>query len=156
MTEEGSLIDLLVADVAGGEIDSRKSIVVEAGKGIVGDRYFHGKGRFSETLKGLPDVEVTLIEIEEIGALNNMVGWALDGASFRRNIVTRGVRLNDLVGKEFSIGAVRLRGLRLCEPCAHLAQVLGNEIMQHMVHKAGLRARFLSSGEIHISDTVSV
>ena len=113
------------------------------------------RGTFSEKLDGTPDVEVTLIEQEEIDAFNDITSHCYTGKDFRRNIVTEDVRLNDLVGKSFSIGGVKLKGTRLCEPCTHLSAVLGPEIMQHMVHKAGLRAQIIESGRIKVSDEVN-
>lgn len=68
--------------------------------------------------------------------------------------MTAGIRLNDLVGREFMVGEARLKGVRLCEPCAHLSGFLGDAIMQHIVHKAGLRAQILADGDINVSDPV--
>ena len=138
-------------------LQSTPSAQLEAGRGIVGDRYYLGTGTFSEKLAGTPDVEITLIAQEEIDAFNEITGKDYSGADFRRNLVTRGIYLNDLVGQEFSLGnQVLLRGVRLCEPCAHLAGFLGQEIMAHMVHKAGLRAQIVSGGLVCTGDSLSV
>jgi MOSC domain-containing protein YiiM len=74
----------------------------------------------------------------------------------RRNIVTDGVSLNDLVGKEFYVGEVRIRGIRLCEPCSYLAKISFPEILKGLVHKGGLRAQILSEGLIRVGDTIHV
>lgn len=125
-----------------------------AGKGIVGDRYY---GHPSPE----PGRNVTLVEAEEIERFNAEYGAhaPLDGT--RRNIVTRGVRLNDLVGREFFIGGVRARGIELCEPCSTFGMNLATPIVDKarvvraFVHRAGLRADVLTSGEVAVGDPVS-
>lgn len=129
---------------------------LEQGKGIVGDRYYLGLGTFSEKLAGLVDAELTLIESEMIEDFNKQQGFQYQGHEFRRNLVTEGVRLNELVGKEFTIGSVRLKGVRLCEPCAYLAGILSPEIIPALVHKAGLRAQIIDGGDIRSNDAVVV
>ena len=151
----GIVKDILLAEIAGADLVSSSTAVLETGKGIVGDRYYLSQGTFSERLQDLPDFEVTLIEQEQIDSFNTKTGLGYSGNDFRRNIVTSGIELNNLVGKEFVIGNVMLRGVRLCEPCAHLSAILGPEIMSHMVHKAGLRAQILVSGQIGISDLIN-
>lgn len=129
---------------------------LQSGKGVVGDRYFQRKGTFSEKLENSADWEVTLIEIEEIETYNQSQGAELSPGDFRRNIVTRDVRLNELVGRRFSVGASLLEGVRLCEPCAYLASLLGPEIVKAMAHRAGLRARILESGDVGPGDAVAI
>jgi len=150
----GVVKDILISAKAGDELVSQESAALESGKGLVNDRYYLSQGNFSEVLDGTPDVEVTLIEDEEISAFNDITGHRYTERDFRRNIVTEGIRLNNLVGKSFNIGSVKLKGTRLCEPCTHLSAGLGPEIMQHMVHKAGLRAQILVSGSIKVLDEV--
>ena len=151
----GVIKEILIAGNAGDDLVSQESAELKSGKGLVGDRYYLSKGTFSEKLDGTPEVEVTLIEQEEIDAFNEITAHCYTGKDFRRNIVTEDVRLNDLVGKSFNIGSVELRGTRFCEPCTHLSAVVGPEIMQHMVHKAGLRAQIVVSGIIKVSDEVN-
>src|SRR5215813_7818460 len=91
-----------------------------AGRGLEGDRYFHGTGTFSEN-KHVPDAELTLIESEAIETLAQSI--ALTPADSRRNLVTCGISLNELVGREFAIGDVRVLGRRLCEPCSRLRRL---------------------------------
>ncbi|MCG8668110.1 MAG: MOSC domain-containing protein [Pseudomonadales bacterium] len=152
----GIIEEIFIAQLAGQELIAQQSAQLVAGKGIVGDRYYLGEGTFSERLKGLPDVEVTLIEKEEVDAFNIVAQRSLEAKDFRRNIVTKGYRLNDLVDRTFLIGNVTLKGIRLCEPCAHLAGILGNDIMDHMIHKAGLRAQIVTSGDIAPGDKISL
>jgi MOSC domain-containing protein YiiM len=119
---------------------------VVAGKGIEGDRYF---GRADE-----PGQNVTFVEAEEIEAFLRACERPLDLSRTGRNIVTRGIRLNDLVGKEFVVGQVRFRGVELCEPCSGFGRAMSSpevspaQVVKRMVHRAGLRADALSSGEI--------
>lgn len=151
----GIVKEILFAEKAGDELVAIASAELQAGKGIVGDRYYSVQGTFTEPLKDSADFEVTLIEQEEIDRFNQTTGLNYVGSDFRRNIVTRDIRLNDLVGKEFVVGKVKLRGMRLCEPCAHLASLLGQQILQHMIHKAGLRAQIIESGTVMIADNIT-
>jgi MOSC domain-containing protein YiiM len=121
-------------------------------KGLAGDRYFDDAGTFSNLGRGGRDV--TLIEEEALEGLQREYGIALDAAASRRNILTRGVSLNDLVGREFRIGEVRLCGARLCEPCEHLNGLIGQNVLRGLVHRAGLRADVLTEGTIRVGDTL--
>ncbi|HJR44965.1 MAG TPA: MOSC domain-containing protein [Actinomycetota bacterium] len=133
-------------------VDEVKAV---AGRGLEGDRYFNLGGSFSED-EHLPKREVTLIEAESLEAAGAEAGVQLDPADSRRNIVTRGVPLNHLVDTEFSVGEVRLRGIKLAEPCAHLARVAGKGLLKPLIHRAGLRAQILNDGVIRSGDTVRV
>jgi MOSC domain-containing protein YiiM len=121
------------------------------GLGLEGDRYFSGTGTFSPHPRK-PDFEVTLIEQEKIAAFAAESGLPFTAALARRNLVTEGVDLYALVGREFSIGEVRLFGMRLCEPCAYLAKVSFPETLKGLVHKGGLRARIVSEGVLRVGD----
>ena len=147
--------------VASGAEESAQPVntaLLEAGRGIVGDRYYTGKGSFSEKLHAKMnfDWEVTLIESEEIDRFNEGSGRDFGYGDFRRNIATKGVKLNFLVEKKFSIGNVPLEGIRLCEPCAHLARLTDERVLPALVGRAGLRARILSSGSISVGDFIEV
>lgn len=122
------------------------------GVGLEGDRYALRSGTF---WKPLPDRELTLIEVEAIEALKREYNFELAPGEARRNLVTRGVALNHLVGKEFQIGDVRVRGIRLCEPCDHLQRLTGREVIKGLAHRGGLRAQILTHGTIHLGDKVS-
>jgi MOSC domain-containing protein YiiM len=123
------------------------------GKGLEGDRYFNQAGTFSTHPAG--DNELTLIEIEALDALRGECKVELKPGEARRNIVTRGVALNHLVGREFKIGPVSLRGIRLCEPCSHLETLTRPGVKSGLVHRGGLRAQVLTEGTIRVGDPVS-
>ena len=124
------------------------SIQVVRGKGIVGDRNFD-KSKW-------PGQNLTFIEAEEIDRFNSAYNQNIELCATRRNIITRGVRLNDLVGKVFFIGNIKLKGVMLCEPCVVLGDLLKNKTMKSMdvvnafVHKGGLRVDVLTDGFIEV------
>ena len=151
----GSVLAIGVSAEAGGELHSVDVATLVAGQGIVGDRYYRRSGTFSEKLKKSKDWEVTLIEQEEVERFNGQQGTAFAAISFRRNIVTTGVRLNDLVGIRFRVGDAVLDGVRLCEPCAHLGRQIGFDVVKSMVHRAGLRARIVSGADVRPGDLVT-
>jgi len=151
----GIIKDILLAEKTGKMLFSQHTAELHAGKGIVGDRYYLSQGTFSQTLKELPDFEVTLIEQEQIDKFNSTTGLTYSGADFRRNLVTKNININELLGQEFFVGKVKLRGIRLCEPCAHLSTMIGEQVLEHMVHKAGLRAQIIIGGQVHISDLIT-
>jgi hypothetical protein len=117
-----------------------------AGVGLDGDRYARGEGTFSRP--GATGLALTLVEAEAL----ERVDLAFAGA--RRNVVTRGVRLNALVGRRFRVGDVECFGQRLCEPCAHLQRLTRPGILRALVHQGGLRADILSDGAIAAGDAV--
>ncbi len=122
------------------------------GVGLDGDRYALRSGTF---WKPLPDRELTLIEAEAIEAIKREYHLELAPGEARRNVVTRGVALNHLVGREFQIGDVKVRGIRLCEPCEHLQRLTGRDVIKSLAHRGGLRAQILTQGTIHVGDRVS-
>jgi len=124
-----------------------------AGLGLEGDRYALGCGTFSGN-SGARDV--TLIEAEALDQFAADYGHPLSPAESRRNLITHGVRLNELVGCEFRIGAVPLRGLRLCEPCTHLARLTSALVLPGLVHRGGLYAQILHDGEFAVGDSIVV
>jgi hypothetical protein len=120
---------------------------VHAGRGLRGDRYFDARGTFSnEHGRGH---DLTLIEAEALEELG-----IIAPEESRRNVVTRGIDLNALVGRRFSVGGVECLGQRLCEPCAHLERLTKPGVLRAFVHKGGLRADVLTDGEIAVGDTV--
>ena len=123
-----------------------------AGVGLEGDRYALGTGHYSPDPK--VDRQITLIAAEEIDRLAAEVGIELAPGETRRNVMTRGVDVNALVGRRFRIGSVECQGTRLCEPCAYLEGLLGRPVLEPLVHRAGLRARLLTDGEIALGDEV--
>ena len=125
---------------------------VLAGRGPEGDRYFRGEGTYSNEPGDGRDL--TLIEAEAIEGLAADTGIELDPAEPRRNVVTRGIGLNDLVGKQFRVGAVECVGVELCEPCNHLEGLTQPGVLKGLVHRGGLRADVLVDGEIAVGDAV--
>jgi MOSC domain-containing protein YiiM len=123
-----------------------------AGVGLEGDRYALRTGRYSGD--PMVDRDVTLIEAEEIEALAAGSGIVLAPGETRRNVTTRGIRLNELVGRRFRIGGVECVGTRLCEPCQYLTDLLGKPVLAPLAHRAGLRARIIGDGEIAPGDEV--
>jgi MOSC domain-containing protein YiiM len=122
------------------------------GVGLEGDRYALRQGTF---YKPEPDFELTLIEVEAIEALKRDYNVDLPPSEARRNLVTRGVALNHLVGRDFQIGEVKAHGIRLCEPCAHLQRLTGRQLIKGLRHRGGLRAQILTPGAIRIGDALS-
>lgn len=131
---------------------SVNEVTAEAGRGLAGDRYYKQVGTYSD--RPGPDREVTLIEIEAIEALKRDLDLEVDPGESRRNIVTRGVPLNHLVGRTFRVGEVTLGGIRLCEPCEHLEDLTEKGVLGGLVHRGGLRAKILKTGIIRVGDTV--
>src|SRR5262245_6706544 len=132
----GEVVSLHLSPAKKEPMQSVARIRAVPGKGVEGDRYFHVKGTFSDRVG--PSGEVTLIELEAIEALEREDGVKLEPGEARRNIVTRGTPLNHLVGREFGVGAARLRGLRLCEPCSHLEKLTRRGVLKGLVHRGGL------------------
>ena len=153
----GKIVKLLISKDPKSTMLNLNQIVLEAGKGIFGDRYYNQEGTFSNKGEIEPDRDVTLIEIEKIDALNKEHNLDITAEELRRNIVVSNCDLNSLVDKEFQIGEVVLKGLRLCEPCKYLSDKLDNEeVLSQMIHKAGLRAQIIKSGSIDLNSQVEV
>jgi hypothetical protein len=148
-TSTGSLEQIWVsADT--GEPGRRLEIVhAIAGEGLRGDRYVVGRGAFPP---GRPGSAVTLIEAEVCESFEP----PLSAEEHRRNLVTRGIELNGMVGREFVIGTVRLRGIRLCEPCATMQRYSERPILRPLVHRGGVRADVIDSGEIRVGDQIKL
>ena len=149
---QGTVASINITSDSGEKMESVREARAVAGKGLKGDRYFKGEGDTWED----PGKELTLIEAEAVDALASESGVKLEYGDARRNVVTRGVPLNHLVGKEFLVGSVRLRGIRLNEPCAHLAELTERKVLSGLVHRGGLRAQILNDGTIQVSDAVQL
>ena len=129
------------------QIKEVESIEVLANKGVVGDRHLN---EFND-----PYCQLSLIESENIDYYNIRYGLSIPYINFRRNIVTKGIRLNELVGKKFKIGIVEVEGIDLCRPCRHLTEMLSQDnIIKEFLRKGGLRCQILSSSKITIGDKI--
>jgi MOSC domain-containing protein YiiM len=148
---KGTVVSLHISPAAEAEMQMIEEAHAVPGLGLEGDRYFQQTGTFSLPQ---PDRELTLIESEAIEAFRSELGLELDSGFSRRNIVTRDVPLNHLVGREFLIGEVLVRGLKLCEPCKHLARIARPEVLPGLVHRGGLRAQILTEGTIRAGAVV--
>ena len=130
-------------------ISEVNSIKVLANQGIVGDRHFN---EFND-----PYNQITLIESENIDYYNIKYGLNIPYKDFRRNIITKGIKLNDLVGKKFQIGKVELEGIDLCRPCKHLSEILDQDnIIKEFLRRGGLRCQILTSSTIEVGDKINV
>jgi MOSC domain-containing protein YiiM len=123
-----------------------------AGQGLEGDRYFAGNGTFFEDRKRGQDI--TLIEAEAIEGLARDDAIELGPGEARRNVVTRGIGLNDLVGRRFAVGEVECVGQRLCDPCAHLQRMTQAGVLKGLANRGGLRADIVTGGLIAVGDEV--
>jgi MOSC domain-containing protein YiiM len=128
-------------------------VVAVAGHGLEGDRKFIREGLPKG--KDGPDRELTLIEAEAIEAVSRDYNVMLSPVETRRNVVTQGIALNHLVGKQFRIGEVLLQGIRLCEPCDHLESLTRPGVREALVHRGGLRAQILEWGVIRVGDPIA-
>jgi len=138
-----------IADKNNKEIKEVNSIEVLANKGVIGDRHFDD---FND-----PYCQLSLIESENIDYYNFKYGLNIPYINFRRNIVTKGIQLNELVGKKIKIGNVNIEGIDLCRPCRHLTEMLGQEnILKEFLRRGGLRCQILSSSQIKIGDEIKI
>ena len=150
----GRIEAIHLAETAGGPMHAVSRVRAIKGVGLEGDRYATGNGTYSPDPR--TDRHITLIEAEQIEALAERDGIVLAPGETRRNITTRGIRLNDLVGRRFRVGDVECEGIRLCEPCQHLNDSIGKPILRPLLHRAGLRAKIRKGGEIAVGAEVAV
>jgi MOSC domain-containing protein YiiM len=146
-TAVGRVEQLLVAPAAGEPARMVPEVRALAGGGLEGDRHVAGTGTFPS---GLPGSALTLIEAEVCESFEP----PLAADEHRRNVVTRGIELNRLVGHEFLVGDVRCRGMRLCEPCTVVERYAARPVLRGLVHRGGLRADILENGAISTGDPV--
>lgn len=148
----GHVVSIHVADAAGLPTKAVGEVRALPGRGLEGDRYFLRTGTYSG--REGADRQLTLIEVEAVEALRRDYGVPLEPGETRRNVVTRGVALNHLVGRVFRVGSTTARGIRLCEPCSHMEKLAGKRIRPGLVHRGGLRAEVLTEGWIRVGDEV--
>ena len=143
------VLKLGITDTNNKNINEVESIDVIANKGIIGDRHFK---EFND-----PYCQLTLIESENIDYYNSSHGLNISYVDFRRNIITKDIKLNHLIGKKLLIGKVKVEGIDLCRPCRHLTELLNQEnILKEFLRSGGLRCQILSSSNIDIGDQIKV
>ena len=131
------------------KIQEVESIEVVANKGVIGDRHFKDYND--------PYCQLSLIESENIDQYNTKYGLNISYVDFRRNIITKEIELNNLIGKKFFIGKVEVEGIDLCRPCRHLTEMLNQEnVLKEFLRKGGLRCRILTSSQINIGDKIKI
>ena len=131
------------------EIIETKEINLIAGKGVVGDRHFKD---YNDPLN-----QLSIIESENIDEYNLKYQLNIPYLNFRRNIVTRGIKLNELIGKKISIGSVKIEVLDLCRPCRHLSEKLGrNDIIKEFLRKGGVRCQIMKDGKISLNNKIKI
>ena len=138
-----------ITNINNKKIEEFETIDVVANKGILGDRHFKD---FND-----PYCQLSLIESENIDYYNIKYGLNIPYIDFRRNIITKGIQLNELVGKKFKIGEVEVEGIDLCRPCKHLTEMLGEKnILKEFLRRGGLRCHILSSSKIKVGDKIQI
>jgi MOSC domain-containing protein YiiM len=149
----GRVEAIRIARVAGAPMVAVERIAANAGGGLEGDRYHKGTGEWSPSPgagRGL-----TLVSADTLDQANlDNPGLNIAAVDTRRNVEVRGVDLDDLVGREFTIGTLPCVGIRLAEPCTYLEGLVGRPIIRALAHKAGLRVDILRDGEIAVGDAI--
>ena len=131
------------------KIIETKEINLIAGKGVVGDTHFKD---YNDPLN-----QLSIIESENIDEYNLKYQLNIPYLNFRRNIVTRGIKLNELIGKKISIGSVKIEVLDLCRPCRHLSEKLGrNDIIKEFLRKGGIRCQIMNNGKISLNNKLKI
>ena len=144
----GKEVEIGIADTKGNKIKRVNYIEALKGKGLKNDRKFKENNQ--------KECQITLIEIENINYFNDISKTNIPSVDFRRNIITKNIRLNNLVGKEFTVGNVKLKAHDLCRPCKYLQDKLKqNNIIKEFLHKGGIRCEILSTGKISVGDIIS-
>jgi MOSC domain-containing protein YiiM len=146
----GEVQGIFVTSTNGTALRAVQSLRAVPGKGPEGDRNFFAEGSPDKEF----DRQITLIESEAIDAARREYQVELQPVETRRNILTQGVALNHLVGREFTVGQVRLRGTMLCEPCGHLEKLTREGVRKSLIHRGGLCAQILTEGEIRVGDSI--
>ena len=143
------VIQIGIHESKGDEVRAIDTVEAIKGKGLVNNRHFKENNEKRS--------QITLIEIENINYYNNISKTLIPSINFRRNIITSGIRLNELLNKEFYIGKVRVKAHDLCRPCKYLQELLKqNNIIKEFLHKGGLRCEILTSGKICIGDKITL
>tara|TARA_Y100001970_G_scaffold246735_1_gene314893 strand:- start:163 stop:606 length:444 start_codon:yes stop_codon:yes gene_type:complete len=143
------VVKICITSKSGLRMQEKSIIDVIANKGILDDRYFLGCND--------QDVQITFIESENIDYYNKISETNIPYIEFRRNIITKNIKLNNLVGRKFNVGNVKLFGHRLCNPCKYLQDMIGDQkLVKKLINKGGLRCEALSSGKISLNDPIEI
>jgi MOSC domain-containing protein YiiM len=149
--ELGKVESLFLGPEEGGPVREVESLVAVAGRGLQGDRYFHtGDGPHDPTL------EITLVEIEPLERAPEEHDLVVEPIDMRRNVVTRGVTLRDLIGRKFSVGEVVIEALQDNPPCRRLQRLTGKPLLKPLIENGGVRGRIVQGGTIRPGDPISV
>jgi MOSC domain-containing protein YiiM len=144
----GRVEEILIAAAAEAAPRGVERATAVAGSGLEGDRYAARAGTFSLNSAPGSGHQITLVDAELLDAAG------VSASEARRNVVTRGIDLDALIGRRFAIGEVELAGRRRCEPCAHLERIARPGVLRDLVHRGGLRADVLVGGEIAVGDEI--
>ena len=141
--------NICITSESGKQMVVKQSVEVLANKGILQDRYFNEIND--------KDTQITLIESENVEYINKSMGTNFLDIDFRRNVITKGIRLNQLVGKKIKVGSVTMKVHRLCDPCKYLQDLLKQKnLVKTLLNKGGLRCELLTDGKISINDNIEV
>ena len=141
------VIEIAISENSGKVMINVDSVESIAGKGLVNDRHFKENNEKKS--------QITLIEIENINHYNRISGTSISSKDFRRNIITKGIKLNELVGSEFFIGQVKVKAHDLCRPCQYLQESLNQKnLVKELLRKGGLRCEILTNGKIFVGDEI--
>lgn len=150
----GAVVGIYRAPEAAAAMEALERATLVAGRGIEGDRYFDGRGYYSQ-VKPLTGRRLTLIAVEDLEALERESGIVLPANECRRNIITRGIHLESLVGRRFRVGEIECYGERLCPPCGYLEKVTGlRGVNRGLTDRGGIRAEILLDGDVTVGDAV--
>lgn len=148
---QGQVEGIFICPTASVPMQSLERARAVAGAGLLGDRYEKGIGFYSDGQDGR---QLTLIEAEDLEQLEHDHAVSLSALECRRNLVTRGIALRDLIGKRFQVGAVTCLGIRMCPPCNHLEELTRPGPLRGLARSGGIRAHILNDGEILVGDAV--
>lgn len=152
----GTVVFIAVTPAAGAPMQSLSQVEAVAGQGLAGDRYATKTGFYSATPSEGGGREITLIEAESLAAVERETGIRLELHETRRNVTTRGIRLDHLIGARFRIGDVLCQGVKRCVPCVRLEQLTGKPVLKPLVERGGVRANIIEGGVIRVGDAVTV
>jgi MOSC domain-containing protein YiiM len=145
------VVEILIGPEEGGPVSAQRSVTAVAGAGLEGDRYFQGD---TPSEKRDPTLEITLVAVEGIRAAAEESGLDITPADIRRNIVTEGIDVQELIGKRFWVGEVQVEGLEDNPACAHLQRLAGKKLLKPMMGRGGIRGRIVEGGTIEQGDAI--